>query len=125
MSETTDVPRHPFLDDLADDVTLISNVLQGEVKGKNAVLATIKTGAQIYANQATTYLNRLSDGRTLIEYDAELVGGRQVHAVVVIDWNNDNKATKLNIGFAPLGGALAFSTRLGELLAGTDYTAAL
>lgn len=125
MSETTDVPRHPFLDDLADDVTLISNVLQGEVKGKNAVLATIKTGAQIYANQTTTYLNRLSDGRTLIEYDAELVGGRQVHAVVVIDWNKDNKATKLNIGFAPLGGALAFSTRLGELLAGTDYNAAL
>ncbi len=125
MNETSHAPRHPFLDDLADDVTLISNVLLDEVKGRNAVLKTIKTGAEIYATQTTTYLNRLSDGRTLIEYDAELVGGRQAHAVVVIDWNKDNKATKLNIGFAPLGSALAFSTRLGELLAGTDAKAAL
>ncbi|MBW9054630.1 hypothetical protein [Rhizobium mesosinicum] len=120
MSEAASERRHPFLDDLADDVVLISNVLQGEVRGSDSVLATIKTGSQIYASPPT-YHNRLNDGRTLIEYDAELVGGRKVHAVVVVDWNGDNKASRVNIGFAPLGGALAFATRLGELLAATGH----
>lgn len=116
MNQTNGAARHPFLDDLSDEVTLLTNVLRNEVRGKSAVLTTIRTGAQIYKSQTTTYQNHLSDRRSLIEYDAELVGGQHVHAVVLIDWDEARKVTKLNIGFAPLDGAIAFSSRLEALL---------
>lgn len=116
MDQTSGAARHPFLEDLSDGVTLLTNVLPNEVRGKNAVLTTIRTGAQIYARQTTTYQNHLSDGRSLIEYDAELIGGQHVHAVVLIDWDEARKVTRLNIGFAPLDGAIAFSSRLEALL---------
>jgi len=117
MSNTVEVKRHPFLEDLADDVVLVSGIIPEKIKGKDAVIATIRLGGEIYASQTVTYLNRLSEDRTLMEYDAALVTGHEVHAVVVINWNSDNKVSKLNISFAPLDGALAFATRLGELIA--------
>ncbi|MBB3444498.1 hypothetical protein [Rhizobium sp. BK379] len=125
MTETTGAKRHPFLEDLADDVVLTSNTIREPVIGKDAVLRIIRAGAGIYEKQTTTYIKRIDDSRTLLEYDADLVGGRTVHAIVVIDWNEDNRAQKLNIGFAPLGGALAFATRLGELLPQDDRKLAI
>lgn len=116
MTVTQDPSRHPFLEDLAEDVVLTTNTLNEKVVGKDSVLQVVATAGKIYISQTTTYLNKISDGRTLLEYDAEIVGGRSVHAVVVVDWNSAGKVSHLNIGFSPLGGALSFATQLGGLL---------
>jgi len=108
--------RHPFLDDLADDVVLTTNALTDTVSGKEAVLRVVKAGSTVYARQTPTYHKKIDESRTLFEYDAELVGGRTVHAAVIIDWNGEGKASKLFLTFAPLGGALAFALRVGEIL---------
>jgi hypothetical protein len=116
MTNAKGPSRHPFLEDLADDVILTTNTLNEKVEGKVSVLEVVGTAGKIYISQTTTYLNKISDGRTLLEYDAEIVGGRTVHAVVIVDWNLAGKVSHLNIGFSPLGGALSFATQLGALL---------
>jgi hypothetical protein len=118
--ETTENPapakRHPFLHDLAEDVALVTNALSTHVNGRKQVLRIVTSGARLYESQTPTYLKTVDETRTLFEYDAELVGGRQVHGVVVIDKNAAGEVTHLNIGFSPLDSALSFAVRLGELI---------
>ncbi|MET0256531.1 MAG: hypothetical protein ABW193_12080 [Luteibacter sp.] len=108
--------RHPFLDDLSDDVVLITNALPEPVKGREAVLRSVKAGGSLYLSQKPTFLKRVDDSRSLFQYDAELEGGRHAECVVVIHWNADNRVSRLHISFAPAGAAQSFSTRLAEKL---------
>ncbi len=118
MTDQMKPGRHPFLEDLAADVVLITNVLKRPVTGRDKVLRIVKAGGAIYSSQKPTYLKKFDDKRSLFEYDADLVGGRTVHGVVVIDWNDDGTVSHLNIGFSPLTGALSFAVKLGEQLEG-------
>lgn len=116
MTATNPLSRHPFLDDLAEDVQLVTNALAAPVHGRDAVLAAVKAGATLYLSQTPTFLKRVDDTRSLFQYDAELEGGRTADCVVVIHWNARNQVSKLHIGFAPMDAALSFSTRLAERL---------
>ncbi len=118
MTDQMHPGRHPFLEDLAADVVLTTNVLKRPVTGRDKVLRIVKAGSAIYASQKATYLKRFDDQRSLFEYDADLVGGRVVHGIVVIDWHDDGTVSHLNIGFSPLSGALSFAVKLGEQLHG-------
>jgi len=114
---TTATPsRHPFLDDLSENVVLISNAFDGTVQGRDAVLGIVKAGASIYLAQKPTFLKRVDESRSLFQYDADLEGGRRAECVVVIHWNAENQVSKLHISFAPAGAAQSFSTRLAEKL---------
>lgn len=108
--------RHPFLEDLADDVVLITNVLPAPVEGREAVLRSVKAGASLYISQTPTFLKRVDESRSLFQYDAELEGGRSAECVVVIHWNDNSQVSKLHVSFAPAGAAQSFSTRLAERL---------
>ncbi len=125
MSEQKNAGRHPFLDDLSENVVLTTNVMNENVVGKENVLRVVGAAGKIYKSQTTTYFEKLNDGKTLLEYDAAIVGGRTVHAVVVVDWNKQGAVSHLNIGFSPLGGALSFAAQLGELLPHEQRLAAL
>ncbi len=118
MTDQMKPERHPFLEDLAADVVLTTNVLKRSVTGRDKVLRIVKAGGAIYTSQKPTYLKRFDERRSLFEYDADLVGGRTLHGVVVIDWNDDGTISHLNIGFSPLTGALSFALKLGEQLEG-------
>ena len=109
--------RHPFLDDLAPQVTLVTNVLSVPVHGREQVLRVVQAGARLYADQKPSYLRDIDAHRTLFEYDASLVGGGDVHGVVVIDKDAAGQVTHLNIGFSPQVGAMSVALRLSQLLA--------
>lgn len=108
--------RHPFLDDLATDVVLTTNVLRRPVAGREQVSRIVKAGGAIYLKQTPTYFKKIDDKRSLLEYDANLVGGHTVHGIVVIDWDSAGAVSHLNIGFSPLSAALSFAAKLREQL---------
>lgn len=116
MSENKSAGRHPFLEDLADDVVMTTNVMNEKLIGKSNVLRAVGAASKIYLKQTPTYSNKLSDGRTLLEYDAEIVGGHLLHGTLVIDWNTNGTVSHLNLGFSPLDGALSFASQLENLL---------
>lgn len=120
MSDSTGAARHPFLEDLADDVVMTSNVTNKKVVGKENVLRMVGAATKIYLNQSPTYFNKTVDGRTLMEYDADIVGGRKVHGTIVLDWNPNGSVSHLSLGFTPLGAALSFAIQLGQLLSEED-----
>lgn len=113
--------RHPFLDDLAAEVTLVTNVLSAPVHGREHVLRVVRAGAGLYMDQKPSYLRDIDQHRTLFEYDARLLGGGDVHGVVIIDKNAAGQVIHLNIGFSPQGGAMNVALRLSQLL-NTDHS---
>lgn len=115
----TSESRHPFMDDLADDVVLVTNAMDEPVEGRAAVLAAVKIGSSIYASQVPTYLHRIDERRSLFEYDAVLEGGRKAQCAVIIYWNADNKVEKLHLSFTPGAAARSFATRFADKSAAT------
>lgn len=103
-----ELKRHPFLDDLAEDVSLISSVLRQEVTGRDRVLKVVKAGAAQYLRQTPTFLRDVDD-RRFFEYDLELDGGIAGKGLVSILRNDHGQVTQLNIAFSPLGAVLAMA----------------
>jgi hypothetical protein len=48
---TSGTQRHPFLEDLAENVTLISSILREPVTGRALVLKVVKSTASLYLDQ--------------------------------------------------------------------------
>lgn len=108
---------HPFLDDLADDVTLISSILRGPVTGRAQVQTIVHAGGAQYATQEPTFLGTLN-GRTFFEYSAELHSGLVATGLVGMRRNADNKITELNIAFSPLGAVVEMAEGVKASLSG-------
>lgn len=102
---STEPKRHPFLDDLAEDVTLVSSILRKPVTGRDAVLKIVKAGGSIYLNQTPTFLGTVED-RTLFEYTFDLAEGPSSQGMVSIRKNSDGDVTHLNIAFSPIDAVL-------------------
>jgi NAD(P)-dependent dehydrogenase (short-subunit alcohol dehydrogenase family) len=115
---TSNPQRHPFLDDLADDVELVSSILYLPVRGREAVLEVVKAGARQYASQTPRSLDH-AGGALYFEYDFTLKNGVRGVGLVSIRRASGGKVTALNIAFSPLDAvtALADAVRaeLGEL----------
>lgn len=108
---------HPFLDDLADDVTLISSILRAPVTGREQVQTVVHAGGTQYADQTPTFLGTL-EGRTFFEYTAKLHSGLIATGLVGMRRNGDNKITELNITFSPLGAVLEMAAGVKAALSG-------
>jgi hypothetical protein len=93
--------RHPFLDDLSDNVILVSSVLRREISGREAVLKIVKAGASQYLSQKPTFLKDVDDHR-FFEYDFDLEGGIAGKGLVSIVRDAGHKVVRLNISFSPL-----------------------
>jgi len=113
---TTQPQRHPFLDDLADDVVLISSVLRRQVAGRDAVLKVVKSGASQYAKQSPTFLGDVGD-RTYFEYDVTLRDGLEGTGLVSIRRDARRKVTGLEIAFSPLAVVLSIAAGARDQLA--------
>lgn len=114
MTSSTDGKRHPFLDDLAENVVLFTDTIDEPVEGRDAVLATVKIGSTIYVSQNPTYFQRIDERRSLFEYDAVLEGGRSAQCVLVLYWNADNQIDKMHLSYAPGAASRSFGTRLAD-----------
>ena len=109
------VPRHPFIEDLADDVVLVSSVLRRTVHGRDLVLKVVKAGASQYAAQKPRFLGSLGE-RSYFEYDVDLVGGSDAVGLVSILRDGDGTVTHLNIAFSPLGSVLSIAAGVRDEL---------
>jgi hypothetical protein len=108
--------RHPFFDDLADDVVLVSSVLRRQVTGRDAVLKVVKAGARQYATQTPTFLGDVGD-RTYFEYAVTLHDGLAGSGLVSIRRGPDRKVVGLEIAFSPLDVVLAVAAGARDQLA--------
>jgi hypothetical protein len=109
--------RHPFLDDLAQHVTLASSILRRPVSGREQVLKIVKAGASLYLEQTPQFLGSV-DGRTFFEYTVGLTGGGRAAGLVSIVRDAGGEVTDLNITFSPLGAVLALAAGVRERLSG-------
>lgn len=113
MSSTA--KRHPFLDDLSDDVVLVSSILRKPVVGRPLVLKVVKAAAQLYIAQTPRFLGSV-DNRIFFEYEVRLADGVQASGFVSATKNETGEVVELNITFSPLGGVLALAAGLRQSL---------
>src|SRR5258708_28116676 len=97
---TTPPQRHPFLDDLGEDVVLTSSVLRKAVAGLSMVLKVVQGGAGQYLTQTTRFLGHFGE-RSYFDYDVTLAGNLEARGLVSILRNSGGKVTDLNITFSP------------------------
>ena len=112
-TEMTTPQRHPFLDDLADNVVLHSSILPAPVSGRAAVLRVVKAGGSLYRRQIPTFLGNI-EGRGIFEYDIELTDGTMARGLVSMVRNGTGDVTHLHIAFSPLGAVRAMAQALAE-----------
>jgi hypothetical protein len=109
--------RHPFLDDLAEDVTLVSSILREPVHGRALVTAIVKAGGSQYRDQVPQFLGHIDD-RTFFEYTVTLHSGVAATGLVSIQRDGTKAVTGLNITFSPLGAVLEMSAGVAQTLDG-------
>lgn len=110
----TEPQRHPFLDDLADDVVLHTSILPAPVSGRAEVLRVVKAGGSLYRRQTPTFLGNI-EGRGIFEYDIELTDGTTARGLVSMVRNDSGEVTRLHITFSPLGAVLAMAQALAAI----------
>lgn len=115
--------RHPFIDDLAEDVVLLSSILRRPLSGRAQVLKAVKAGGSLYANQTQKFLGSI-EGRTFFEYEVDLADEKKTTGLVSIDRNEKGEVTHLNITFSPLGSVLSLATGVRDILA-ADFDSSL
>lgn len=112
---STEPERHPFLDDLTEDVTLVSSILRKPLRGRDAVLKVVKAGGSLYRNQTPTSLGTVED-RTLFEYTFDLANGPSSEGMVSIRKNAEGGVTHLNIAFSPFDAVLRMAEGVKEIV---------
>lgn len=113
---TTQPQRHPFIDDLAEDVVLTSSVLRHQVAGRANVLKVVKAGATQYAKQTPTFLGDVGD-RSYFEYVVTLNDGLEGSGLVAIRRNAQRQVISLEIAFSPLAVVLSVAAGARDQLA--------
>ena len=109
--------RHPFLDDLTTDAELASSVLRGPVTSRDAITRAVNAVGSFYASQTPTFIEVVGT-RLFLEYEAVLISGESLKAVVVVDRNTDGSVPHVSVRMSPLGAVLSLSAHLRETLSG-------
>lgn len=107
--------RHPFLDDLAEHVVLISSVLRQPVAGRERVLAVVRAGASQYLSQTPRFLGEIGE-RSYFEYDVGLKDEVAGAGLVSIVRNAGGEVTSLHIAFSPPEAVLSIAAGVREQL---------
>jgi len=111
------MPNDPwFLKNLAPDAVLAGAVMNGSLRGADAVRAQIRTVITFYRDFTTVYEGEFGD-RRVIEYTA-LVEGRPLTGVGTFHLNDKGQVDQVVINHRPLSAALTVSRLLGEAVSG-------
>ena len=122
MTEPRAPAKHPFLDDLAADVVLTSSVLAAPVVGREEVRRVVREVSGLYTAQRPLARDVLGS-RSVLEYEADLVGGHTVRGLVVMDRDAEGDVSAISINFSPFHGVVSIAARLG-IMPDTEGTAA-
>jgi hypothetical protein len=109
-----------WLDNLADDVTLEGSLLDGAVRGAEAVRSIVVTIRSLYDRQEHKFAGFYGDNRFLETYIAE-VRGEPLGCVVLVTRNAAGKTQRVVASYRPRSSLLLLSRLLREKFAGTPY----
>jgi hypothetical protein len=111
------MPGDPwFLKNLAPDVVLAGAVMNGSLRGADAVRAQIRTVVGFYRDFTTVYEGEFDD-RRVHEYTA-VVEGRPLTGVGTFHLNEKGQVDEIVVNHRPLSAALTVSRLLGEATTG-------
>ncbi|WP_322047391.1 hypothetical protein [Paraburkholderia sp. J67] len=111
----TQPERHPFLDDLTADAELVSSVIRAPVIGRDEIRLAVDAVGTFYVAQTPTFV-QVVDSRLFLEYEAVLMSGETLSAVVVVDRNADGSVPRVSVRMSPLGAVLTLATHLQKSL---------
>jgi len=110
-----------WLDNLADDATVEGSMLDGAVRGAEAVRAIVVAIRSLYGDsQEFHFAGPCGDNGWLEDYIAE-VGGKPLGCVNLVTRNAAGQTQHIVAGYRPRSSLLLFSRLLGEKFAGTPY----
>jgi hypothetical protein len=107
-----------WLDNLADDVTVEGSLLDGAVRGADAVRTIIGAIRTLYDRQEFNYAGPWGDNSFLEDYTAR-VRGEPIGCVALVTRNAAGQSQHIAANYRPLSSLLLLSRLLGEKFAGT------
>jgi hypothetical protein len=110
----------PWLDDLADDVTMEASVMNGIVRGPEAVRAILGFARTLYDYQEFVYAGEYGEDGFAEDYVSR-VRDEPIGSVVVVRRNAAGQTQHIVISHRPLSAVLTWSRLMGEHFAGTPY----
>jgi hypothetical protein len=109
-----------WLDNLADDVTLEGSVLNGTVRGAEAVRTLLAYARTLYEYQEFSFAGPYGDNGFLEDYTSQ-VRGEPIGSVVTVTRDAAGQATHIVVNHRPLSSLLLFSRLMAEKFADTPY----
>ena len=112
---------HPaWVDSLADDATVEGSLLDGAVRGAEAVRSILVTIRSLYDRQEFKFAGPYGANGFLEDYVAQ-VRGEPIGCVVLVKRNAAGQAQHVVAGYRPLSSLLLLSRLLRKKFAGTPY----
>src|SRR6516164_419953 len=109
-----------WLDNLADDATVEGSLLDGAVRGAEAVRSIVVTIRSLYDRQEHKFAGPYGDNGFLEDYVAQ-VRGEPIGCVVLVTRNAAGQTQHVVAGYRPLSSLLLLSRLVRKKLAGTPY----
>jgi hypothetical protein len=110
----------PWLDNLADDVTLEGSALNGVIQGAEPVRTLLAYARTLYEYQDFDFAGPYGDNGFIEDYTAR-VQGQPIGSVVTITRDAAGQTQHIIVNHRPLDSLLLFSRLMGEKFAGTPY----
>jgi hypothetical protein len=107
-----------WLHNLADDVTLEGSMMNGAVRGPEAVVEVVGFIRTIYENQEFNFAGPYGEDGFLEVYNAR-VGGEPIGALVQVIRNSAGQAQHIAASYRPRTTLLLLSRLVGDHFAGT------
>ena len=109
-----------WLDNLADDATVEGSLLDGAVRGAEAVRSIVVTIRSLYDRQEHKFAGPYGDNGFLEDNVAQ-VRGEPIGCVVLVTRNAAGQTQHVVAGYRPRSSLLLLSRLLREKFAGTPY----
>ncbi|GHJ39429.1 hypothetical protein [Streptomyces sp. TS71-3] len=110
----------PWLDQLADDVTLEGAALNGVVHGADNVRKLLAYARTLYEYQDFEFIGKYGENGFVEDYSSR-VQGQPIANIAVVRKNAAGQAQSLIMNHRPLASVLMFSRLMGKHFAGTQY----
>jgi uncharacterized protein with ACT and thioredoxin-like domain len=107
--------RRTFVEDLAPDAVMTATILRHPVHGKEAIGKIVAAVGALFSSQTSVFAGTM-DGRSLMEYDAVLRSGEEIHGTAVATRNAAGQIDRVNVSHSPLPGALALAEGVRDKL---------
>ena len=105
---------------MASDITLEGSLLDGAVRGAEAVRTILVTIRGLYDRQTVNLAAPWGDDRFVEDYTAQ-VRGQPIACVVLVTLNAGGQPRHIAASYRPLSSVLFVSRLLGQKFAGTPY----